>query len=97
MFWDSAQDDTSDLEKLAKQALEDERKGNLIPGGFDGIGEAIEELKLALETVHKVIALGIPEKWQHFLTSHIYKALAEISLWENEDEEKYEHRYKQAL
>lgn len=87
MFWDSTQDDTSDLEKLAKQALDDERKGNLIPGGFDGIGEPIDELKLALETVNKAIALGVSEKRQHLLTSRIYSALAEISVWHDKDEE----------
>jgi hypothetical protein len=70
-------------EKLKAQM----KAGQLIPGGFGGPGEAIDELQLALETVQKAIALGIAERWQHLLTSRIYNVLAEINLWHDYDVE----------
>lgn len=79
--------DALDLIESSQQVRKDRRKGQLIPGGFDGIGEPIEELKLVLETVNKVIALGVTEKWQHFLTSRIYEALGYVSRWYDDEQE----------
>jgi hypothetical protein len=80
--------DAPDLIALASQAAEDKRRGRLIPGGFGGPGEIIDELRLALETVNKAIALGVAERWQHLLASRIYHSLAEVTLWHDDYEDE---------
>jgi hypothetical protein len=61
-------DMTPDQFRAALASLETDEK-DLIPGGFDDIGEATDELQLALDTLHKAITIGISEKLQLRLAS----------------------------
>jgi hypothetical protein len=71
------------LEKLAAEA--DQEAGNLIPGGFDGIGEFSDELETAVKALIGKVLEGLVVCEQSKIAEYIYEAIADIELHRVED------------
>lgn len=83
------------LDKEIAQLKADEEAGNLIPGGFDGIGEFSETLETIIKKLIALVREGMTEREQLSIAHHIEEALAGISIdryiAEHPDENEEQH------
>lgn len=83
------------LNEMVAQAKADEEAGNLIPGGFDGVGEFSEPLETIIKKLIGLIREGMTEREQLSVAHCVEEALAGISIdryvAEHPEENEEEH------
>jgi len=61
------------LDKLGNEALAEGEKGNLIPGGFDGVGEFSDDLETAVKALIAMVREGMTEREQQNTAGYIHE------------------------
>lgn len=99
-IWDellSSPESLAFLRKEMAQVKADQEAGDLIPGGFDGIGEFSEPLETAIKKLIGLVREGMAEREQLSVARYIEEALAgiEVDQWTaecpDESEEEQQH------